>query len=79
MALRIASRMGHVDTEVLFKHYIREFEAQDAEAAESMAAAIRKARRIERARDQQTVDESRAWGYRAHRSANDFAGGLVRA
>ena len=41
----IASRMGHADTQVLFKHYIREFEAQDAAAAESMAAAIREARR----------------------------------
>jgi integrase len=43
----IASRMGHADTQVLFKHYIREFEAQDAAAAESMAAAIREARWIE--------------------------------
>jgi integrase len=42
----IATRMGHADTQVLFKHYIREFEAQDAAAAESMAAAIREARRI---------------------------------
>lgn len=39
----IASRMGHADTQVLFRHYIREFEAQDVEAAESMAAAIRDA------------------------------------
>ncbi len=43
----IASRMGHADTQVLFKHYSREFEAQDVSAAESMAAAIREARRIE--------------------------------
>ncbi len=43
----IALRMGHADTQVLFKHYIREFEAQDVSAAESMAAAIREARRIE--------------------------------
>lgn len=43
----IASRMGHADTQVLFKHYIREFEAQDAAAAESMAKAIREARRIQ--------------------------------
>ena len=42
-----ASRMGHADTQVLFKHYIREFDAQDVYAAESMAAAIREARRIE--------------------------------
>ncbi|HXM57888.1 MAG TPA: hypothetical protein VOB72_21005 [Candidatus Dormibacteraeota bacterium] len=40
----IASRMGHADTQVLFRHYIKEFDAQDREAAESMAAALREAR-----------------------------------
>ncbi len=40
----IASRMGHADTQVLFRHYIKEFDAQDREAAESMAAALRAAR-----------------------------------
>ena len=39
----IASRMGHADTQVLFKHYIKEFDEQDREAAESMAAALREA------------------------------------
>jgi integrase len=40
----IASRMGHADTQVLFRHYIKEYDAQDREAAESMAAALREAR-----------------------------------
>jgi integrase len=40
----IASRMGHADTQVLFRHYIKEFDTQDREAAESMAAALREAR-----------------------------------
>jgi len=29
----IASRLGHASTQVLFKHYMKEFEAQDREAA----------------------------------------------
>ena len=37
----IAARMGHADTQVLFRHYIKEFEEQDREAAEGMAAALR--------------------------------------
>jgi integrase len=45
----IASRMGHEDTQVLFRHYIKEFDAQDREAAESMAAALRAARGTRRA------------------------------
>ncbi len=45
----IASRMGHADTQVLFRHYIKEFDAQDREAAESMAAALRAARGTRRA------------------------------
>lgn len=40
----IASRMGHADTQVLFRHYIKEFDGQDRKAAESMAAALRAAR-----------------------------------
>jgi integrase len=36
----IAARMGHADTGVLFRHYIREFESQDREAAEAMAVAL---------------------------------------
>jgi integrase len=36
----IAARMGHADTGVLFRHYIKAFEAQDREAAETMAAAL---------------------------------------
>jgi len=39
----IASRMGHAATQVLFRHYIKEFDAQDREAADSMAAALREA------------------------------------
>jgi integrase len=42
-AKTIASRMGHADTHVLFRHYIKEFDAQDRAAAESMAAALREA------------------------------------
>jgi hypothetical protein len=41
----IASRMGHADAQVLFRHYIKEFDAQDREAAETMAAALREAGR----------------------------------
>ena len=43
-AKTIASRMGHADTQVLVRHYNREFDAQDREAAQSMAAALREAR-----------------------------------
>jgi integrase len=45
----IASRMGHADTQVLFRHYIKEFDTQDRDAAESMAAALRAARGTRRA------------------------------
>jgi integrase len=54
----IASRMGHADTQVLFRHYIKEFEAQDAEAAQSMAAALRKARGTRRAHGVEEAEES---------------------
>ncbi|MGH7882898.1 MAG: tyrosine-type recombinase/integrase [Candidatus Dormibacteraceae bacterium] len=37
----IAARMGHADTQVLFRHYIREFEAGGRAAAENFAAVLR--------------------------------------
>lgn len=40
----IASRLGHADTQVLFEHYVKEFEAQDREAAKALEDALRQAR-----------------------------------
>jgi hypothetical protein len=40
----IASRLGHADTQVLFEHYVKEFEAQDREAAVALEDALRQAR-----------------------------------
>ena len=40
----IASRLGHADTQVLFEHYVKEFEAQDQEAAAALEDALIQAR-----------------------------------
>jgi hypothetical protein len=37
----IPTRLGHADPQVLFRHYIKEHEEQDREAAEGMVAALR--------------------------------------
>ena len=54
----IASRMGHADTQVLFRPYIKEFDAQDREAAREhvrTSRAARAAREAERPSPHQMV------------------------
>lgn len=40
----IAARLGHADTQVLFEHYVKEFEEQDRQAGEALHEALRAAR-----------------------------------